>query len=260
MISGSIPLTANARRRSRGAMPRRAASESRIRTRAAAPSLIPAEFPAVTVPSFANTGLQLREALDRRPGAGVLVAGKRLVCARNRDRHDLRVEVAALDRGHGPLLAQCGERVLPRVRRRSARRQALRSGPSDSPRRVGDDESVPSMSRRSPSRHPSRAPYSETAAAHRLVAAAATTSAWPVSSSCAPLTIAWSPEEQSRLTFIAVAPTSPGGHGTTPRVVCVWADLPDLPHDDLVHVTTSTPPRTSASRMQAPRGRARRRP
>ena len=49
------------------------------------------------------------------------------------------------------------------------------------------------------------------------------------------MTIACSPDEQRRLTFIAVAlGGNAGGDGAAPRVVGVGPDLADLAHDDLV--------------------------
>ena len=70
MTSGSIPDTAQERRASLGVRPRRSASEARINTTAAAPSLMPAELPAVTVPSFLKTGFSFPSTSGVVPGRG----------------------------------------------------------------------------------------------------------------------------------------------------------------------------------------------
>ena len=80
-----------ARGRARGAWP----SPSRSTTTAAAPSLTPGAFPAVTVPSFLNAGFSALQRLDRR-----LAAGDSSVSNRTGspfllgivDRHDLALE------------------------------------------------------------------------------------------------------------------------------------------------------------------------
>ena len=64
---------------------------------AAAALLRPGALPAVIVPSFAESGPQLGERLDRGVRAVVLVLGEKLraLCgARTLDRHDLVFELA----------------------------------------------------------------------------------------------------------------------------------------------------------------------
>ena len=64
MTAGSTPATPLVRQRSLGVRPSSAALRSDMRTTAAAPSLILDALPAVTVPSFLNTGRRV-ESLSR---------------------------------------------------------------------------------------------------------------------------------------------------------------------------------------------------
>ena len=95
MISGSIPAVAAVMIRARGFRPSSAAFESDMTSTAAAPSLSGHELPAVTLPSRAEGGLELRELLERGAGARAVVLGH-LGAVGQGDRHDLAVEEAVL--------------------------------------------------------------------------------------------------------------------------------------------------------------------
>ena len=62
MIAGSTPAVAHAAIRASGVSPRAAASLALIKTTAAAPSLMPDAFPAVTVPSLVKAGFNFASA------------------------------------------------------------------------------------------------------------------------------------------------------------------------------------------------------
>src|SRR5215218_3889896 len=59
MMAGSTPAVAHEAMRASGVRPRFCASDARMTTKAAAPSLMPEALPAVTVPSFEKAGLSL---------------------------------------------------------------------------------------------------------------------------------------------------------------------------------------------------------
>ena len=95
-----------------GASPRRCASSSDATTTAAAPSLTPGELPAVCVPPGVS-GFSAASASTRRVAARALVGVDDGVAlpARDRDRHDLLREPAAVDRRDGPLVRARRPRV-----------------------------------------------------------------------------------------------------------------------------------------------------
>ena len=70
MISGSTPAVVTASSVARPVSPRSRTSSSRMRTVAAAPSLIPEELPAVTDPSAANAGRSPASTSSVVPGRG----------------------------------------------------------------------------------------------------------------------------------------------------------------------------------------------
>ena len=116
MTSGSMPVTAQERRLSRGARPRSRPRERRMSSTAAAPSLMPDELPAVTEPSFWKTGLSLASC-SREVCARVLVLRERLARARQRrPRRSARRSAPPRSRSRGALLALQRECVLLRAR------------------------------------------------------------------------------------------------------------------------------------------------
>src|SRR3546814_8362054 len=79
IMEGSTPAWAQLATRARTGAFRRAASSAVIRTRAAAPSLIPLALAAVTVPSFLKAG-RTAETLDRKSTRLNPVTNAHLVC------------------------------------------------------------------------------------------------------------------------------------------------------------------------------------
>ncbi len=70
MIDGSTPQVAQETMRASGSTPRLLASSAVIRTRAAAPSLMPEALPAVTVPSLSKAGRSLARLSAVTPALG----------------------------------------------------------------------------------------------------------------------------------------------------------------------------------------------
>ena len=103
---GSTPATALPTNVPSGSTPSSRAFSSEAMTSAAAPSLIPDAFPAVTVPPLRNAGLRVASFSARRVGTRVLVA--RDVS----DRHELVREAARLVGGRPAPLRLKRERVL----------------------------------------------------------------------------------------------------------------------------------------------------
>ncbi len=106
MTRGSTPATAEATNAPSGSTPSSRAFSSLAMTSAAAPSLIPLAFPAVTVPSERNAGLSLASASVVRLGPRMLVDGDIA------DGNELVVEAAGRVRGRPALLRAQRERVL----------------------------------------------------------------------------------------------------------------------------------------------------
>ena len=73
IVTGSTPAVAKACSRASGRQPCRAATSEVVISRAAAPSEICEELPAVTTPSSRNDGAQPRQRLDRGPAPDALV-------------------------------------------------------------------------------------------------------------------------------------------------------------------------------------------
>ena len=103
---GSTPATAEPTNAPSGSTPSSRAFSSLAITSAAAPSLIPLALPAVTVPSGAERGLQLRERLRSRLGPRMLVDGDLA------DGDELVVEAPGRVRRRPALLRAQRERVL----------------------------------------------------------------------------------------------------------------------------------------------------
>ena len=102
---GARPLVAWPTMRTSGAMPSARAFSSDITTSAAAPSLTPGAFPAVTVPSFLNAGFSAPSAstvVSSRTGSSRSTTIGRAFLLRNGDRQDL-VGEPALPGGVGGL-------------------------------------------------------------------------------------------------------------------------------------------------------------
>ena len=133
-------------------IPRLVASDSRISTTAAAPSLIPDALPAVTVP-LSGTPAGVRRGVSRSCRAGMLVAVHGVCRPRRRDRAISSVEAARLDRRAASLRLARRTRPAPRAKRRTSRRRARRSSPSG---RCRTGRSASRPSRRRASCEPSR--------------------------------------------------------------------------------------------------------
>ena len=106
MTRGSTPATALATNRPSGSAPSSAALSALAITSAAAPSLMPLELPAVTVPSGRKAGFSAASFSRDVSGTRVLVA------ADVADRDELVVEAARLGGGRVPALALEREGVL----------------------------------------------------------------------------------------------------------------------------------------------------
>src|SRR6266567_1865774 len=110
---GSTPLTACATMRAIGCLPRRNAVRSLVTIRAAAPSLVPGAFPAVTVPSFLNAGFSFAsvsiEVSSRGDSSYLMTRGTPFFCGAAKN---LRFEEAGLARANRLLMAFNGEAVL----------------------------------------------------------------------------------------------------------------------------------------------------
>jgi hypothetical protein len=114
MTAGSTPATAVATIRAIGRNPRARARSASTTSAAEAPSLMPLELPAVTVPPSRKAGRRRASASGGLgPGCSSAIHDDRLALAlRDRDRHEL-VAIATLgDRRGGVALAGQGEGVL----------------------------------------------------------------------------------------------------------------------------------------------------
>ena len=113
--AGSTPAEVHAVRRASGSTPAFFAISSVARTRAAAPSVIPEEFPAWTVPfSESKTGGSFERDSTGRPGPRVLVLvhGHAPLLSGDLDGRDLVGEAARGGRFPGPALGLGGVGVL----------------------------------------------------------------------------------------------------------------------------------------------------
>ena len=169
----------------------------------------------------------------------MLVADERLVGARNRDRHDLRLEVTFGDRRRGPLLAAGCELVLLPARDAVALGDVLGGlahrialeGVGDEGERPVDQ---PPLAEPPPV---ARAVLEERLAAHRLVPAGDDDVSLAGQELLRAADDRLKPRRAEAVDVHRGRPgRDPGGDRAPARVVGVGADLADLAHDDLVHV------------------------
>ena len=239
-----------------GVRPSSFALASDMITTAAAPSLMPDALPAVTVPpSVLKAGPQRLQLLGRRAGPRVLVGveleGLALLRARNLDRHDLGLELAALD-GRDRLAAGSRPRTRPAPRARCSYLAATFSAVMPMCTwvigQVRPSAIIESSSCSCPIRMPKRAFFEMYGAPLMLSIPPATTmSASPSMIACAARTTALSPEPHALLTREGrLLLRQPALEGRDPRRIQPETGRQHVPEDDLVDLLGR---RASARRM-----------